>query len=82
MLHSFKNIALVVAIAVGFWVIPSFGTQGMGSIGRSFSHPDRALIGGSPSAVADRLRHADSQVEMALPNLDLADWIDGKGAPA
>jgi hypothetical protein len=68
MLHSLKNIALILAIAIGFWVIPSFGTQGMGSIGRSFSHPDRALIGGPPSEATDRLRRVDLQVETALPN--------------
>ena len=67
MLRLLKNFALTLAIALGFWVIPSFGTQGMGSIDRSFSHPDRALLAGAPTATADRLRRVDVQVESALP---------------
>lgn len=66
MLLALKKLALAVAIALGFWVIPSFGTQGMGSIGRSFSHPDRALLGGTSSATAEHLRRVDLQVETAL----------------
>ena len=48
------KLALVAALSAVLWVVPSVGTQGMGTIGQRFTHPDRGLI----DAAADRPRDA------------------------
>lgn len=58
----------VMALAGTLWVVPSIGSQGMGTIGERFYHSDRGLVrdevDDSPMRVA--LRRADAQVEEAL----------------
>lgn len=62
---------LMAGLATVLWVVPSIGTQGMGTIGQRFSHPDAALADGrtgdgtSPKVRAT-LQHADAAVESAL----------------
>jgi len=61
--------ALIIALAM--WVIPSFGTQGVGAVGRELPHPDRALLstGGIDVVTVDsRLHSADRAVRDALPH--------------
>ena len=57
------SLAATVAVAAVLWIVPSIGTQGMGTIGQRFSHPDLALTG---DAGAASLRAADRAVETAL----------------
>jgi hypothetical protein len=33
-----------IGLAAVLWVVPSIGTQGMGTIGQRFSHADRVLL--------------------------------------
>jgi hypothetical protein len=58
----------VMALAGTLWVVPSIGSQGMGTIGERFHHSDRGLVrdrvDDSPMRAA--LLQADSQVEAAL----------------
>lgn len=64
------NVGSVLVITLAMWVIPSFGTQGVGIVGRELPHPDRALIatGGTDAATVDRnLQISDSTVRVALP---------------
>ena len=62
---------LVVGLAAILWIVPTVGTQGMGTIGQRFSHPDAALADGrsrdatSPMVRATLLQ-ADKKVEVAL----------------
>lgn len=58
----------VLGLAAVLWVVPSIGTQGMGTIGQRFSHADRALIetGTEPAVLRPALLAADAQVEAAL----------------
>lgn len=58
----------VLGLAAVLWVVPSIGTQGMGTIGQRFSHADRALIETSAEgdAVRTTLLGADAEVEAAL----------------
>lgn len=65
-----RNILIIATIAFALWVVPSFGTRGMGTIGQRFSHPDSDLIAPSAeasSAIATQLQHADRMVRAALP---------------
>lgn len=72
MTHKLPALILMLGLAAVLWVMPSVGTQGMGTIGARFTHPDRGLIA-DPHA-ADRagdgerriLQHADAAVEVAL----------------
>lgn len=58
--------------ATVLWIVPSVGTQGMGTIGQGFMHPDSFLL--DPDAetttarasVRDRLESADAAAEAAL----------------
>lgn len=61
---SRRNAAFVASIALALWVVPSLGTQGMGTIGQRYTHPDRAMIE-TPQAFpsADLLRRADELVK-------------------
>ncbi|TRW14158.1 hypothetical protein [Glacieibacterium frigidum] len=58
----------VLGLAAVLWVVPSIGTQGMGTIGQRFAHADRALVEANADAAALRptLLSADAQVEAAL----------------
>lgn len=62
----------VLGLAAVLWVVPSIGTQGMGTIGQRFSHADRTLVEAQvptpadPARTAAALRRADAQVEAAL----------------
>lgn len=54
-------------LAVILWVVPSIGTQGMGTIGQRYSHVDGGLIAEVQSVgQRDALRRADAAVEVAL----------------
>jgi len=59
-------------LAAVLWIVPSVGTQGMGTIGQGFTHPDSALIdpdagtAAARDAVRDRLQGADAAAEAAL----------------
>ncbi len=64
-----RSIALLAGVTVVLWIVPSIGTQGMGTIGARFNHPDAMLIDTVPTARADA-RHvlivADGVAETAL----------------
>ena len=50
------------------WVIPSIGTQGMGTIGRRVVHPDAVLFdtdAAQRQAARETIRRADAVVETA-----------------
>jgi len=42
--------AAVALMAATLWVIPSVGTQGMGSLRQLVRHPDRTISGSEPAA--------------------------------
>lgn len=56
------------------WVVPSLGTQGMGTLGQRFDHPDRDLVEASVSSAGIRptLHAADAAVELALDSVATA----------
>lgn len=58
----------VVAVAAGLlWIVPSIGTQGMGTLGQRFSHPDDGLItGASMAEERAALQRVDERVSAAL----------------
>ena len=58
----------VVALAAILWVVPSIGSQGLGTIGEPFGHADRTLVEGgvAPEQVRASLRSADARVETYL----------------
>jgi hypothetical protein len=65
-----RSILTIAVIAAALWVVPSFGTRGMGTIGQRFSHPDSELIAPTSKdsiATAARLQNADRAVRAALP---------------
>ena len=59
-------------LAVVLWIVPSVGTQGMGTIGQRFTHPDNVLIDAHADTDAERtaarltLQTADAATETAL----------------
>ena len=55
----------VLALAALFWIVPSIGTQGIGTLGQRASHADRTLV---EVGIASDLTLADAAVEAALPN--------------
>ena len=61
-------ILAIAALAATLWVVPSMGSQGMGTIGERFGHADRSLVDGAagPDRVSAALRAADAHVEAAL----------------
>ena len=66
-----RRIVPVLAVAVlaaTLWVVPSIGSQGMGTIGERYIHADRGLIGDVSGAEPARLalQRADAAVEAAL----------------
>ena len=51
------------------WVVPSIGSQGMGTIGQRFTHPDAVLfdtLPGARDAARTVLQQADAAAEAAL----------------
>ena len=62
----------ILGLAAVLWVVPSVGTQGMGTIGQRFTHPDSVLV--DPHADSERervvarttLQAADAATEAAL----------------
>lgn len=64
------KVMATLAMASALWVVPSLGTQGMGTIRERFSHVDRDLIetDGEISDVATQhaLQVADRAVEAAV----------------
>lgn len=60
---------LLAGLTAVLWIVPSIGTQGMGTIGQRVAHPDAGLI---DTVAADRtaaraeLAHADMIAEIAL----------------
>ena len=56
------------ALTGALWIVPSIGTQGMGTIGQRVTHPDAALIADGTGRLASRdtLAKADALVEDAL----------------
>ncbi|WP_419813969.1 hypothetical protein [Glacieibacterium sp.] len=73
MRSSFYPVLAAVILSGVLWVIPSLGTQGMGTIGQRFAHVDRDLMSEATAAPGDRdsdavratLLHADAVVESA-----------------
>lgn len=58
-----KPLSIAVGMAAVLWVVPSVGTQGIGTLGQRFSHPDRRLMGIDGDT---ELHRADATVEAAL----------------
>ena len=63
---------VIAGLALVLWVVPSVGTQGMGTIGQRFGHPDSILVDGptptgrSRGITRDTLQAADAAIEAAL----------------
>ena len=69
MSSSFRPRLVLSALTMVMWVVPSVGTQGMGTIGQRFNHPDAALFDDQPGAreaARTALRRADAVTEAAL----------------
>lgn len=57
----------ILGLAAVLWVVPSIGTQGMGTIGERHSHVDRGLVvGADDNRQVAALRHADIAVAATL----------------
>jgi hypothetical protein len=58
----------IVALAATLWVVPSIGSQGMGTLGERVWHADRSLIDrdGDAVAITAKLRSVDARVEAAI----------------
>jgi hypothetical protein len=64
-----RNILLLGGATAVLWVVPSIGTQGMGTIGASVAHPDATLFDSVPARRAEAramLSQADDGVEAAI----------------
>lgn len=59
------SLLAIAGLALVLWFVPSVGTQGQGTLGQRFSHPDRALASDDESA-ASSLSGADAAVEATL----------------
>jgi len=59
---------ILAALSSALWVVPSFGTQGMGTIRQGYRHPDRSLaeVGQATSAAQILLERADRRVTDAV----------------
>ncbi|QYE36489.1 MULTISPECIES: hypothetical protein [Sphingosinicellaceae] len=72
MKQRLSSSAAIAGLAAVMWIVPSVGTQGMGTIGQRFIHPDTVLV--DPVADTDTARQsaritlqaADSATETAL----------------
>lgn len=63
-----RSLAALAGLTVLLWVVPSIGTQGMGTVGQQVVHPDATLIDTSASHDSARavLATADAAAEDAL----------------
>lgn len=66
MVPSRREFVLIAVIAAALWVVPSLGTQGMGTIGKRFSHPDRDLVETAAQPAQPLLQRADTVVEASV----------------
>jgi hypothetical protein len=74
MRSSFYPVVTGVILSGVLWVIPSLGTQGMGTIGQRFAHADRGLMVEDRvlpedvkySSTREGLLRADAAVESAV----------------
>ena len=63
-----RSLPLLAASAIVLWIVPSIGTQGMGTIGRRIVHTDAALFDTNPArraASSSLLVAADTVTETA-----------------
>lgn len=57
------KVALTAAATAALWVVPSIGTQGMGTVGQRFSHADDGILEyASDEAERAALQRADARV--------------------
>lgn len=68
--RSFRLVTTL-GLAATLWVMPSVGTQGMGTIGARVTHPDRSLVDAPRQTDHGARQHvllerADATVEAAL----------------
>ena len=64
-----RGVLLLGATTAVLWIVPSLGTQGMGTIGARVAHPDAILFDTVPAqrdAARAALTRADDDVEAAL----------------
>jgi len=64
-----RPLILFAGLTVLLWIVPSIGTQGMGTIGARVVHPDAMLIDTVPATRSQARRvliDADSAAETAL----------------
>ena len=63
-----RSVFLLAGASLVLWVVPSIGTQGMGTIGQRIAHTDAALFDANPTvrtASAAALARADAAAEGA-----------------
>lgn len=58
-------IPAVMVLALAFWVVPSVGTRGQGTLGDRFVHPDRGIVADTAAGHA-ALARADHVVTGAV----------------
>lgn len=64
---SLSSLSFAAALTAVLWMVPSVGTQGMGTIGQRLAHPDARLLDGADDLTSgDGLARADRAVESAL----------------
>ena len=73
---NLRSVCAVFPLALGLWIMPSLGTQGMGTLNGPFNHVDRTLMandaipshpGAAPiDSVQKALLRVDRTVEAAL----------------
>lgn len=64
-----RSFFLLAGTTAVLWIVPSIGTQGMGTIGQRTAHPDAILLDRSPAdrtAAPTVLAQADRTVETTL----------------
>ena len=71
MRSSFYPVLTGAILSAVLWVIPSLGTQGMGTIGQRFAHADRDLMADDAMS-ADLDSERSGSVRMALLRADAA----------
>jgi len=71
--RRFPKLVVITAFSLALWVMPSVGTQGMGTIGQRFTHPDRYFFDSTKNnddagrrGTRYVLQDADRSVETAL----------------
>ena len=66
---SSRALLLLGVTTAVLWVVPSIGTQGMGTVGQQIVHPDAPLFDADPArrpAARVLLTHADDVAETTL----------------